>query len=206
MKRILLSLLFVLATSAHAAACYPSQVGGSGTAAQLHLTPEVVGTAVTAPNGQVKRSGAVPTYLLAWHCPNPYGPPATELRWCVREFLLSCLVGGIEAAVSSRDPKATAAADALGTDLTMPMNDGVYQVVVNVVWPSRPPTPVWTVARNSTYATRPAYPLVNGVRSSTATARATVGARCNCAVRAVEGSSTYCAHEPTAATVALCMR
>lgn len=68
----------------------------------------------------------------------------------------------------------------------------------------RHPLPRWVVARNATYATRPAYALVDGIRASVSTARAEVGAACNCTLRSVEGSSVYCGVADN--TVALCSR
>ena len=52
--------------------------------------------------------------------------------------------------------------------------------------------PQFVVAKNGTYPDRPAYPLVNGVRGTTSTGRATVGAPCDCSVSVMEGTTRYC--------------
>lgn len=50
----------------------------------------------------------------------------------------------------------------------------------------------YIVAKNGIYADRPAYPIVNGVRATTATGRAAVGAACDCSLLLAEGATLYC--------------
>lgn len=78
-----------------------------------------------------------------------------------------------------------------------------------VVWPliaadkDRPAG--FVVARNGSSATRPAYPVDDkGVRGTKSTARATVGATCDCATKVVDGSTTYCGIAPK--LVAVCTK
>lgn len=70
--------------------------------------------------------------------------------------------------------------------------------------PAAPVKPVWVVAKNGDITTRPAYALVDGVRSTVSTSRATVGATCNCVERVVESKTVYCG--VSAAVVAVCTK
>ncbi len=210
MKKLLLSLGIFLSSCApaHAAApCFPSQVGGSGTAADFVLTPEVTSVGVPQEDGTVKGTGIAPTYVLWWYCTNPYEPTTTVVRWCVKDLLLTeCLINGVEESLYRKDTVSLAKIDALNVRDDVLMNDEVAKVVEERILPNKPPSPVWKVKPNGTYTTRPAYPIVNGVRSTTSTARATIGAVCDMSVRSVEGTSSYGAHDSTRSTVTLCIK
>jgi len=80
----------------------------------------------------------------------------------------------------------------------------IWEASAGEILALKPPAPKWAVKLNGTTLTRPAYPFAAGVRGTTSTERATVGAPCDCATRSVEGASVYC--EPAPALVALCTR
>lgn len=206
MKNILTGLaLALISAQSLATNCWPSNVGGSGTGFEWVLTPEVVGPTVTNPDGSQTGTGILPTYVAYWKCISPYDPPRVRAIWCPKEFLTGdCLINGVEVAIASRSLDRLAEAWAKNIQHNY-ANDEVEKVL-RAVEASLPPVPIWKVAKNGTSTTRPAYPILNGVRSTTSTARATVGATCDCSVRSVEGKSTYCAWEPTKTTVALCTR
>lgn len=70
--------------------------------------------------------------------------------------------------------------------------------------PTPPPTRQWTVAKYSLQTTRPAYPVLNGVRGTTSTSRAPVGATCDCTAPLREGLTTYCPFTGSGTSVAIC--
>lgn len=72
--------------------------------------------------------------------------------------------------------------------------------------PVQLPPSQWAVAKFSTLSTRPAYPVSNGVRSATSTARATVGATCDCTAPIVEGLTTYCPYQGSSGLVTVCTK
>ena len=75
---------------------------------------------------------------------------------------------------------------------------------------SRPANPAYVVAKNGTSTTRPAFAYTPATastaasRSTKSTARATVGATCDCKVRLLEGTTLYCATNVERTLVAVC--
>lgn len=95
----------------------------------------------------------------------------------------------------------------LSASITEPVLVEVYAPDQARIDAGRPrPPPAWTVAKYSLQTTRPAYPVVNGVRSSTSTGRAAIGAACDCAAPLREGLTTYCPFTGSAGSVAVCAK
>jgi hypothetical protein len=178
-------------------ACWPKQVGGAGTPADwVRVQPDDDKTAYG--------------YALWWHCRNAYDVTQTVILTCDASKLWSCLTPDVSAAMAA--PSGSKLAALWAIKLTHGSIGSPDFWIHAVAWQDhikqdrQLKRPVWTVASNRTLTTRPAYPLVNGVRSTTSTARALVAATCDCSVRAVEGTATYCAHDSGRVTVALCRR
>lgn len=161
--------------------CWPSQVGGSGTAAAVRT--DAAGIAV------------------AWGCTSDFSQSIAQFAGAWSAMLPNWQQIGAETVAGG--PTAMSAAwsqyvqpwprDDQGRSI-VPAD--LYQIVSAALQATKAllPSPVlWRVAPNSTYATRPAYPFDGQVRSSTSNGRAPVGVECNCAARSVEGSSVYCA-------------
>ena len=75
---------------------------------------------------------------------------------------------------------------------------------INAAMPAPAPARPWTVAKYSLQTTRPAYPVLNGVRGTTSTSRAPVGATCDCTAPLREGLTTYCPFTGSGTSVAIC--
>lgn len=152
----------------------------------------------------VNNTGAY--YVTSWWCSGKYAPsgwyyvgtraalPAnflTELQKVPAASLDQLLAAQTQYMTKALSPEQTAA--------------GLAQLAA-----SRPVSPVWLVAKNSSYPDRPMYAVANGVMGATAIkdARAVVGAVCACDLLALEiGTASYCpvAGTPTDLTkVALC--
>jgi hypothetical protein len=73
---------------------------------------------------------------------------------------------------------------------------------INAAMPLTLAAPTWAVAKNSTYLDRPAYAYVAGKRSYSSTARAKVGAPCDCAaISLVEATTQFCQVAPSLVSV-----
>ena len=164
-------------------ACWPSEAGGSGSVAVF------------------KQDGT--HRALVWLCCDAYQCRYAGFAGPRSAFASDWLAQGQSARFGADADRAalwarTVTAPTVKTG-AVPVNDAARAEVAQ-----RHPAPKWIVAKNATYTTRPAYPIADGIRSSVSTARADVGAACDCSLRSVEGSSVYCG--VAAGTVALCSR
>lgn len=77
---------------------------------------------------------------------------------------------------------------------------------------SMPPRPVYLVAKLGTNTTRPAFKFIPATatsapaREKSSSSRATVGSRCDCRTRVIEGSTLLCALEEQPTHVAICAK
>lgn len=144
-----------------------------------------------------------PGAWAGWWCPSgPYTPWTRQVAAVRFDLLGKAAAASAGAAIVAKDHAALVALrdrPVWGADLGPVLDQGWDDITA-----ARPPGPVWIVAPNGVSTTRPAYPITNGVRSTASTGRATVGATCDCAVRSVEGSSSYCATNTERTLVALC--
>ena len=105
---------------------------------------------------------------------------------------------------------AVAAVDTAGNEsevsaiVSKAITGSVCDAPVPAPTPTPPPARLWNVAKYSLQTTRPAYPVVNGVRSTTSTSRAPVGATCDCTAPLREGLTTYCPFTGSGTSVAIC--
>jgi hypothetical protein len=149
-------------------------------------TAALVGSIYTAPPGQVRQAAAE-----AMAAGRVQPAPGTLAACQHRELIRA-------ACVKLRTPPCAGLPGCVDTAVQC----GTAQSCAGL-----PESIAWVVSRSgmaTTATTRPAYPYANGVRGTTSTARATIGAACDCTVRSTEGTSTYCAHDAARATVTLC--
>ena len=203
---VILMVALAPASNAVVPPCWPSQVAVADG-----------GSALPMPGSGTPLRFAEDAVARAWGywCPDPYGPAklvlysgplaAWQPDW--KQVALDLLSATPDARAAAADRYAPTVYPVVDGKLVVPA--AVYPVH-RAVWDrlqaERPPAAVWQVAANGTYPTRPAYPFAGGVRGNVSTARATVGAACDCRARSIEGRSVYCSVDGRADLVALCAR
>jgi hypothetical protein len=81
----------------------------------------------------------------------------------------------------------------------------VWCPFVQEMYAAAPKPEVWVVQKNGTTLTRPAYYVKpDKTLGAVSDQRAPVGAVCNCAIRVMNGTTTYCSYG--GATVAVCVK
>lgn len=144
-----------------------------------------------------------PGAWAGWWCPTgPYTKWAAQLAAVRFDLVGQAALATGGAAILAKDQAALIALR--DRPVTSDEMLAVLSQGIDAILAARPPGPVWVVAPNGTSSTRPAFAITNGVRAKVSTARATVSATCDCTVRSVEGSSSYCATNTERTLVALC--
>ena len=168
------------------------------------LPPQYGGTC-SAPIIESNATGAAAAY---WCAASPPSPPALYLyavRWnamtvpMLADFALLGLPGDNAERIRAMRAKYQTENVWDMCDVWEPMRGRI-----NAAMPAPVAAPLWTVSKYSMQTTRPAYTVTNGVRGTTSTSRATVGAACDCAAPIREGLTTYCPFAGSGAAVSMC--
>lgn len=179
-----LAAIVLIVSSNLALACWPAQVGGVGTMAQVRkLVDDTESTDRTA-------------RALWWWCPAKFEYRVRVVA-CATADLSACLTDSVIDLASTTDAAALdkAWADnvrAFGTE-----REWIFGAFLRQALPlNKPAPPAWTVPYvSATTMSRPSYRMVSGKRDlKESGVRAPIASTCDCLrLRSEEGRSTYCA-------------
>lgn len=211
MKTLFLSIIIFFAALANAAppappACYPAEVGGTGT----RVTIDIAYTD--------DKPTPVRMDVAWWYCPDELNYYTSRaLLMCYHDMLAACLIDTIWASITANKAVSTAQLNnAWSASVAINvLEDPTYRWALTKLQPkidaSKPTDPVYKVAKNGTYQTRPTKLYVPASASAPAMPGATVGtvpvgAPCDCRRRVTYSKTLYCAVDPEKTLLAVCAK